>query len=39
VERVAELTNATRSFEALQKSVSMMMNDVDVRAIEVLGRR
>jgi flagellar basal-body rod protein FlgF len=39
VERVAELTNATRSFEALQKSVSILMNDVEVRAIEVLGRR
>jgi len=39
VERVAELTSATRSFEALQKSVSLMMNDVTVRAIEVLGKR
>ena len=39
VERVAELTNATRSFEALQKSVSILMNDVASRAIDVLGRR
>jgi flagellar basal body rod protein FlgG len=39
VERVAELTNATRSFEALQKSMSLMMNDIAVRAIEVLGKR
>ncbi len=39
VERVAELTNVTRSFEALQKALSLMMNDVDGRAVDQLGRR
>jgi len=39
VDRAVKITNATRSFEALQKSVSILMNDVEVRAIEVLGRR
>ncbi|MGE3512295.1 MAG: flagellar hook-basal body protein [Vicinamibacterales bacterium] len=39
VERVAELTNVTRSFEALQKALSLMLNDVDARAVEQLGRR
>jgi len=39
VERVAELTNATRSFEALQKALSLLMNDVTTRAIDVLGKR
>lgn len=38
VDRVAELTGVTRSFEALQKAMSLMMNDVDGRAIEQLGR-
>jgi flagellar basal-body rod protein FlgF len=39
VERVAELTNATRNFEALQKALSLLMNDVTTRAIDVLGKR
>jgi flagellar basal body rod protein FlgG len=39
VERVAEITNVARSFEALQKAVSVLMNDVDGRTIESLGRR
>lgn len=39
VERVAELTNVTRSFEALQKALSLLMNDVDARAVDQLGRR
>ncbi|MFN7914043.1 MAG: flagellar hook basal-body protein [Vicinamibacterales bacterium] len=38
VGRVAELTSVTRSFEALQKALSLMMNDIDGRAIEQLGR-
>jgi flagellar basal body rod protein FlgG len=38
VDRVAELTGVTRSFEALQKAMSLMMNDVDGRAIDQLGR-
>jgi flagellar basal-body rod protein FlgF len=39
VERVAELTNVTRTFQALQKAVSVLMNDVDGRTIDSLGRR
>ncbi len=39
VDRVAELTNVNRSFQALQKAVSVLMNDVDGKAIESLGRR
>ena len=39
VERIAELTNVTRNFEALQKAVSLMMNDVYGQAIAQLGRR
>jgi flagellar basal body rod protein FlgG len=39
VERVAELTGVTRNFETLSKAVSVLMNDVDGRAIAELGRR
>ncbi len=39
VDRVAELTSVNRSFQALQKAVSVLMNDVDGRAIESFGRR
>lgn len=39
VERVAELTNVTRSFEALQKALTLLMNDIDGRAVDQLGRR
>lgn len=39
VDRIAELTEVSRSFEALQKAVSLVMNDVDGRAIDLLGRR
>lgn len=39
VERVAELTTVKRSFEALQKALSLMMNDIDGRAVDTLGRR
>ena len=38
VDRVAELTGVTRSFEALQKAMSLMVNDIDGRAIDQLGR-
>ena len=38
-DRLAELTTVSRGFEALQKAISMLMNDVDGRAIENLGRR
>lgn len=39
VERLAELTSVTRSFEALQRALSVLMNDVDNRVISELGRR
>lgn len=38
-DRLAAITSVSRGFEALQKSISMLMNDVDGRAIESLGRR
>jgi flagellar basal body rod protein FlgG len=38
-DRLAQLTSVSRGFEALQKSISMLMNDVDGRAIDHLGRR
>jgi flagellar basal body rod protein FlgG len=38
-DRLAELTSVSRGFEALQKAISMMMNDVDAKAIDQLGRR
>jgi len=39
VDRIAELTEVTRTFEALQRGVGLLMNDVDGRAISELGRR
>jgi flagellar basal-body rod protein FlgF len=39
VERMAELTSVARSFEALQKAVAVMLNDVDGRTIDSLGRK
>jgi len=39
VDRMAMLTEVTRSFEALQKGVSVLMNDLDGRAITELGKR
>ena len=38
-DRLAELTTVARGFEALQKALSVLMNDIDGRAIESLGRR
>jgi flagellar basal body rod protein FlgG len=38
-DRLAELTTVSRGFEALQKAIAMVMNDVDGRAIDHLGRR
>ena len=38
-DRLAQLTTVSRGFEALQKSISMLMNDVYGRAIDQLGRR
>jgi flagellar basal body rod protein FlgG len=39
VDRMAALTDLTRSFEALQRGVSVLMNDIDGRAIAELGKR
>ena len=39
VERMAALTELTRGFEALQRGVSVLMNDLDSRVISELGRR
>jgi flagellar basal body rod protein FlgG len=39
VDRIATLTEVSRNFEALQRAVSLMMNDIDGRAISELGRR
>ena len=39
VERMASLTEVTRTFEALQRGITILMNDVDGRAITELGRR
>jgi flagellar basal body rod protein FlgG len=38
-ERMVQLTEAARSFEALQRGVSVMFNEVDGRAISEFGRR
>lgn len=38
-ERLAQLTDVSRSFEALQKTISTILNDVDGRSIDQLGRR
>jgi len=38
-ERMVQLTEVARAFEALQKGMSTLMNDVDGRAINELGRR
>jgi flagellar basal body rod protein FlgG len=37
-DRLAELTSVSRGFEALQKAMSVLMNDVDGKAIDRLGR-
>jgi flagellar basal-body rod protein FlgF len=39
VERMGELADLARSFQAMQKALSVLMNDVDGRVIESLGRR
>jgi flagellar basal-body rod protein FlgF len=39
VDRMAALTELTRGFEALQRGVSVLMNDLDSRVISELGRR
>jgi flagellar basal body rod protein FlgG len=39
VDRMASLSEVTRGFEALQRGLSLMANDIDARAINELGRR
>lgn len=39
VERLAQLTEVSRGFEALNRGISVLMNDLDARAISELGRR
>jgi flagellar basal-body rod protein FlgF len=39
VDRMVALTEVQRTFEALQRGVSMLMNDIDARAIGELGRK
>lgn len=39
VERLGELTSVSRAFQSLQKALSVMMNDVDGRSIDSLGKR
>jgi flagellar basal body rod protein FlgG len=39
VDRMVTLTEVTRSFEALQRGISILSNDIDSRAITELGRR
>jgi len=39
VDRMATLTELSRGFEALQRGVSVLMNDLDARAISELVRR
>jgi flagellar basal-body rod protein FlgF len=38
-EQLSSLTEVSRGFEALQKGISLMSNDIDGRAISELGRR
>jgi len=39
VDRIAELTGVSRSFESMQKALATLSNDMDGRAITELGRR
>jgi flagellar basal-body rod protein FlgF len=39
VDRMAALTEVSRNFEALQRGISVLYNDIDSRAITELGRR
>ncbi len=39
VDRVAQLVNVTRSYDSLNRGISVLMNDVAGRAIQELGRR
>lgn len=39
VERIAHMTEVSRSFQALQRGLSVMLNDIDGRAINEFGKR
>jgi flagellar basal body rod protein FlgG len=39
IDRMATMTEVMRSFEMLQKGISVLMNEIDGRAITELGRR
>ena len=39
MDRIAELTAVSRNFETMQRALSILANDVDLRAITELGRR
>lgn len=39
VERIAHMTEVSRSFQALQRGLSVMLNDIEGRAISEFGRR
>jgi len=39
IDRMATMTEVMRSFEMLQKGISVLMNDIDGRAIQELGRK
>ena len=38
-ERLVQMTEVSRTFEALQRGISVLMNEIDGRAITELGRR
>lgn len=39
VDRIAQMSGANRTFESLQKAISVLANDLDGKAITELGRR
>ena len=39
VDRMVQLTEVSAAFEALQRGITVLMNDIDGRAITELGRR
>ena len=38
-DRMTTLVEVSRSFEALQRGISVLMNDIDARAVTELGKR
>jgi flagellar basal body rod protein FlgG len=39
VERMTEITNVSRNFATMERALSLLSNDIDLRAIQELGRR